>query len=123
MSTREQEARAEAWRRWPQEWFYIGGSTDAGYEPRRVEVEDEGRNAFLAGVEWADAHRPTEPDTDWEYATAGRTSEGNLWDIEFDTHDRVLAHMAECDISSCVAVKRTAIHGPWLPVTPKGEGT
>ena len=49
MSERRQQARAKAWRRYPEEWdpYNEGAVDDWGYSKGQ-------REAFCAGVEWAD---------------------------------------------------------------------
>jgi len=99
MSTSEQEALAERIKRM-RAW--------QGFEVDDFRASD--LEAVLTAAEWADAHRPTEPDTEWEYATRAY---GGVPDM---------ARYREW--GSCppeIAAFRRRPAGPWLPVTPKGE--
>jgi len=71
MSTREQEARTEAFKRYDGDRI-IDENTGEETSHDDWGYAETARQAFLAGVGWADAHRPAVPDTTDEDALFAR---------------------------------------------------
>jgi len=79
------------------------------------------RHFILGYLVGADAHRPTEPDTEWEYGVEYEVDSAHS---EFTpAHSLRMAEEWVADSPTDTGLRRRRPAGPWLPVTPKGEGT